>query len=93
MKTKTPHRLEIGECFSYPGSFKIYKVVTAPDIDPAFEGKLRCPCCTQEYAPFARIKFQVTDEGTQGQMGIRLRSDVICTIHESLDSPLDPSRT
>jgi len=78
---KTPHKLEVGECFSYPGSFKIYRVVTKPEIDPAFAGKLRCPYCTQEYLPFARLIFEVTDEGTQGQIGIRLRSDVECTIH------------
>jgi len=80
-KTKTPHELEIGECFSYIGSFKIYRVVTKPEVDHAFDGPLKCDSCGQDYLPFIRLKFEVTDEGTQGQIGIRLRSDVECTIH------------
>ena len=80
-RTKSPDQLEVGECFSYPGSFKIYKVVTKPEIDPAFNGKQKCTNCGHDYLPFCRLKFRVTDEGTQGELPIRLRSDVVCTIH------------
>lgn len=92
--TKFPYQLEVGECFSYPGSFKIYKVLTEPMVDPVFENKIQCPNCTQEYHPFTRLKFKVTDGSSlRNRMGIRLRSDVACTIHPSLDAPLDPDQT
>lgn len=88
MKTKLPHELEIGDCFSYVGSFKIYQVQTKPEIDPEFDGPIQCPCCKLTHHPFPRLIFEVTDGKLRDHMGIRLRSDMDCTIHESLGSPL-----
>ena len=79
--TKTPDNLEIGDCFSYPGSFKIYQVQTKPEVDPAFKDLLRCTGCGQLYLPTYRLIFEVTDRKLNDHMGIRLRSDVVCTIH------------
>ena len=85
-KIKPPHELQVGDFFSYVGLFKIYQVQTRPELDWEFEGaSLHCTCCRREYTPKPRFKFTVTDGGVRDQMGIRLRCDTVCTIHESFE--------
>ncbi len=77
-KTKRPADLEIGDRFSYPGSFKVYEVQTEPKECAAFA---RLP------GEMARFVFNVHDWADRDMMGIRLRADVVCTLHEALTPP------
>lgn len=83
MITKVPHELEVGDYFSYPGSFKVYMVQTPPEIDPIFEEETMCTTCESTYIPRSRLVFEVTDGNDRDHMGIRLRSDVVCTLYRT----------
>lgn len=66
------HELQIGDYFSYPGSFKVYKVMAhwkqCPDMGD-------------------KIKLTVTDGGIRDGMKIRLPRMLTCRIHGSFNHP------
>ena len=69
----TPIELKVGDFFSYPGSFKIYQVHTAPTD------------CSQ--IP-SRLRFVVSSNGYNKLLGIRLRADTQCELHDEFDVPI-----
>ncbi len=85
----TPLHLKVGECFSYPSSFKIYKVQTEPDICPMFVRRHNLPpgSFSRSEASQCRIIFKVTDGGLRDEMSIRLNSETVCTLHDSFPLP------
>ncbi len=85
-ETKYPNELEVGEYFSYPGLFKVYQVQSKPEIDPAFSStRVMCHFCNNPHQPIARYIFEVGDGTDRDLMGIRLRANIICTIHDSFE--------
>lgn len=66
------HELQEGDRFSYPGSFKVYKVMShwkqCPDMDD-------------------RIILTVTDGGIREGMKVRLPGMLLCRLHGSFNHP------
>lgn len=85
-EVKYPHELEVGDCFSYPGSFKVYKVQTKPEVEQRHEAR-RCEGCGQDRLDELKVRFLATDGALRDRMGIRLDAMTLCTIHESLPLP------
>lgn len=83
MNLKLPSQLEIGDFFSYTGSFKIYQVLTKPEVDKEFESDYTCIFCHQDARHETRLIFDITDG--KRTMGIRLRSGEICSVHNSFN--------
>lgn len=78
--------LNIGDYFSYPGSFKIYKAISNPEIDPEFhQAVYHCNSCGQMAVHHDRVIFNATDGGLNQCIGIRLHSDTKCAIHKSFE--------
>jgi len=59
--------LRKGQCFSFPGSFKIYEAQTDAVIDERIKTK---------------IVVAVTDHGIRHDMRTRLDADLVCKLHE-----------
>lgn len=84
-KVILPAGLKVGNYFSHRGSPKIYLVQTGPRACRDFDSGVICHGCKHPIRHSHRIVLEVSDGMSRDHMGMRLRAEAVCTIHDSFE--------